>query len=593
MPTMQLERKSVPVSITRLDDKAGTFEALVNTSEVVDQGGDIVRHGAWSDSLTKRLPKVVWAHNWNTPVGKVLVAHEIPPNDRRLPASLLAIGAGALYVKGRFNLQTTAGRDAYETVRFWAEDDGSGTTAEWSVGYDCTGPEGKAWKQKDTGFRVIEKAALLEISPVLWGMSPLTTTLAIKSLIDTGQLDPDGKYTPAEFRQLIEAKQSSANPGQDEEDQSGGSTTGEYSDASGDDPSQGSDGSGAVDGSGASGGGSDTSSSGGSDGSSDGSDDGSDPNQDEQDNTKALRLLRQVLGLVEGKDWTEFDASRPTTGRAPAQGKPNSKDPGGKDPQNAKPPAPPAPKADRDAGAGGRRRAASPSGPKSCSTRSGRRTVPGSSRATSGRSGSSRAPISATPGTRRWAASRRSVSGVSAGCRPRTTATGTTTATSTTPKRCGRCWRRRAARPGAGGVRPASWATCASGSTTTLDRARRERADPVGPGGVRRFSDDGADRINPDEDTDTHPPQGLAPEDANLHRGIPDEDGRHDQSAMKTAQSTQTKRDFDPGVGAEPTATSWMRASSCSAMSAPSRLSSRKMWATRCRTGVITREAFV
>lgn len=356
MPTLEIERKAVPIALHSFDDDTGTFEALVSVTNVPDTGGDIIMPGAYKQTLLKRLPKVCWSHSWEHPIGKVLAAEELMPGDRRLPAKLLAQGAGALWVKGRFNLATQRGRDAYNDVKFWSEPDGSGTTSEWSIGYDCQGKEGKS-RRNDDGYREIYQLALYEVSPVLFGMAENTGTLTVKSLVESGGLDPARKYSLKELRSILELKvgaaQEQADEGdgatvaegtpegskptyqiEDDDEESadnaqrdvkainlddiGSEEESEGEDISGDDTSD--DSSDDSDGSDDSDDSDDSSDS--SDDSSDDSDDdmGADDSDDDtgltggsMDTSSRLRAVG-----IQVKDWTEFDANRQPTGRQPA-----------------------------------------------------------------------------------------------------------------------------------------------------------------------------------------------------------------------------------------------------------------------------------
>lgn len=171
-----LERKAVDLSYLKVvDEGAGVAEAIVSSTNVPDHGDDIIIPGAYQDTLTRRRPKCCWGHDWKTSVGKTLEIEELLPGSTRLPLELLAKGAGALWVVTQFNLKTQRGAEAYADVVFW------GPEGEWSIGYDASPPEGKAYMRKD-GLRALERLALYEYSPVLFGMAPGTSTLSMKRL---------------------------------------------------------------------------------------------------------------------------------------------------------------------------------------------------------------------------------------------------------------------------------------------------------------------------------------------------------------------------------------------------------------------------
>src|SRR5579871_2869148 len=112
-----------------LDDVAGLVSAIVAVTNVVDDVNDIIMPGAFQDTLAKRLPKGVDAHQWEMPVARTLAAEELMPGDPRLPDKLRMLNAGGLLVLAEFNLQTQKGRESYEDVKFF------GDGQEWSIGY--------------------------------------------------------------------------------------------------------------------------------------------------------------------------------------------------------------------------------------------------------------------------------------------------------------------------------------------------------------------------------------------------------------------------------------------------------------------------
>jgi HK97 family phage prohead protease len=154
-------------------------EALVSVTGVKDNVGDIIVPGAYTKTLKERKPKGAWAHEWQTPVSKVREIKELLPGDTALPKTLSngdpwPEEAGALYVKAEFNLNTTAGKDAYENVKFFGED------CEWSIGYKV--PRGGATKDTKTGIRHIKELNLFEFSPVLFGAASEARSLTSASI---------------------------------------------------------------------------------------------------------------------------------------------------------------------------------------------------------------------------------------------------------------------------------------------------------------------------------------------------------------------------------------------------------------------------
>ena len=176
--TPGIEYKSVDTQaraseVTDLGD--GMIEAIVSVTNVKDNVNDIILPGAFTKSLQKRTPKGVWHHSWTDPIAKTHEIKELMPGDPLLPASLpdgrpWPKGAGALYVKMEFNLNTERGKTAYEDVKFF------GDSQEWSIGYKV--PEKKAVRRR--GVREIQELELYEYSPVLFGAMPSARTATVK-----------------------------------------------------------------------------------------------------------------------------------------------------------------------------------------------------------------------------------------------------------------------------------------------------------------------------------------------------------------------------------------------------------------------------
>lgn len=166
-----------------VDEAEGTVTAIVSVTGVKDDVDDIIIPGAYRQTLTKRRPKVCWAHAWEHPIGRVLHIEELMPGDKRLPAKQRngqpwPKEAGALVAVMQFNLRSDEGKQAFEAVRFYSETG----ECEWSIGYNV--PPGGATKDKQ-GIRHIKSLDLYELSVVLFGAHSMTGTLSIKQAIAT------------------------------------------------------------------------------------------------------------------------------------------------------------------------------------------------------------------------------------------------------------------------------------------------------------------------------------------------------------------------------------------------------------------------
>ena len=141
----------------------------------MDSYGDRVMLGAFADSISQKLPKMVWQHDITRPIGKTVSAEEIAAGDPRLPERLKDYGA--LYVKGLFNLNTTDGKDAYEHIKF-------GSIDEYSFGYE----EVETTPLAD-GTKELNKVNIIEWSPVTVGANPMTMTSNVKAMTLEEKLD--------------------------------------------------------------------------------------------------------------------------------------------------------------------------------------------------------------------------------------------------------------------------------------------------------------------------------------------------------------------------------------------------------------------
>ena len=164
------ETKAMPGQI-KIDEAEGIVECFVAGVGNKDSVGDIVLPGAFTASLKRRKPRVVWGHDWNQPIGKVLDIYEVPPTDRRLPDKMRAAGIGGLFAKVQFNLKAERGREAFANVAFF------GTEQEWSIGYKTL----DAIYDNARQANLLKEVELYEVSPVLHGANQLTATISIKS----------------------------------------------------------------------------------------------------------------------------------------------------------------------------------------------------------------------------------------------------------------------------------------------------------------------------------------------------------------------------------------------------------------------------
>lgn len=154
-----------------LDQAQGIVECFVAGIGNKDSVGDVCASGAFTKSLMRRKPRVVWGHNWNDPIGKVIEIYEVPPSDPRLPSKMRSAGIGGLYAKVQFNLSSEKGREAFANVAFFGEEQ------EWSIGYKTL----RAQFDPSVQANILYEVELYEVSPVLHGANQLTGTISVKA----------------------------------------------------------------------------------------------------------------------------------------------------------------------------------------------------------------------------------------------------------------------------------------------------------------------------------------------------------------------------------------------------------------------------
>ncbi|HXG77503.1 MAG TPA: HK97 family phage prohead protease [Gaiellaceae bacterium] len=159
-------RKSLKVSVA--DEAQGLVEAVIATFGVVDSDGDLTLPEAFQDGAPVRLS--AYGHtSWlgALPVGRGEL--RVTPTEARF--------------RGRFFLETTAGRETFATVQ------AMGDLQEWSYGFDVLEtaeltPEFRALGAR----RVLKRVRVHEVSPVLVGAGVGTRTVAVKAADPTAAL---------------------------------------------------------------------------------------------------------------------------------------------------------------------------------------------------------------------------------------------------------------------------------------------------------------------------------------------------------------------------------------------------------------------
>lgn len=136
-------------------------EGFASTYGNVDSVGDMIVNGAFSESLRKRKPKMLWQHKFDKPIG---VCDEITET------------YNGLFIKGRLPKSVQASREAGELLKINAID-------SLSIGFMVS--EGVT---NNEGVYVISKADLYEFSFVTWPANEMAIVTSIKGATKYGDL---------------------------------------------------------------------------------------------------------------------------------------------------------------------------------------------------------------------------------------------------------------------------------------------------------------------------------------------------------------------------------------------------------------------
>lgn len=148
--------KSVSFEIKREPDQDGTFEGYASVFDVVDDGMDVINRGAFTKSLSRRKPKMLWQHDTKEVIG---VWDEYKEDER------------GLWVKGRLLKDVVKGREAMALMRVGAID-------SLSIGYKTI----EAIAEGSGAVRRLMEVELFEISAVTFPMLSSAMITDVKSI---------------------------------------------------------------------------------------------------------------------------------------------------------------------------------------------------------------------------------------------------------------------------------------------------------------------------------------------------------------------------------------------------------------------------
>jgi len=143
------------------NEAEGKVSAVFSVFNEIDSDGDVVLPKSIRSGYGDKGVVMCWGHDWKNIIGK----GKIKQDDEQ-----------AVF-EGEFNMNTTAGKEAYETVK------AMGDIQQWSFGFEVNDSEHGMFK-KDGGdeveVRYLKDVKVWEVSPVLVGANQNTHTLAVK-----------------------------------------------------------------------------------------------------------------------------------------------------------------------------------------------------------------------------------------------------------------------------------------------------------------------------------------------------------------------------------------------------------------------------
>ena len=153
---MQTSQLTVPLEIKSIDDDKDffQFEGHASTFGNVDLGDDVIERGAFTESLKKRMPKLLWQHDMREPLGIFIEAFE---------------DAKGLFVRGKMPKD-----DKFVSERVIPQMK-IGSITSMSIGFSVND-----FELKD-GIRILKALNLFEASLVTFPMNEQATVTGMKA----------------------------------------------------------------------------------------------------------------------------------------------------------------------------------------------------------------------------------------------------------------------------------------------------------------------------------------------------------------------------------------------------------------------------
>jgi len=163
-----MKTKTCAAKVKSLFDQGndGEFEAIVSVFDNIDTYGDVVRPGAFTNTLREWATKgdpipVLWSHDWQDPFSHIGIVVEAKETER------------GLWVKGQLDLDNPKANQVHKLLK-------GGRVKQFSFAYDIL--DG-TYAKDEAGNNIYElnELRLHEVGPCLVGVNQDTELLAVKS----------------------------------------------------------------------------------------------------------------------------------------------------------------------------------------------------------------------------------------------------------------------------------------------------------------------------------------------------------------------------------------------------------------------------
>ena len=156
----EFDNLDMPCEFKEIDqDDDGSFEGYASVFNNKDLGNDVIRRGAFLESISERSPKgvkLLYQHKSDEPIGVIDSLEE---------------DSKGLKIKGRLAMGTQKGKEVFELMKMGALD-------SMSIGYRLK-PDGYKYDPKEKK-RIIKSVDLMEISLVTFPMNPKAKVTKVK-----------------------------------------------------------------------------------------------------------------------------------------------------------------------------------------------------------------------------------------------------------------------------------------------------------------------------------------------------------------------------------------------------------------------------